>query len=413
MIYEVDNRYPEIAEPIEKIRGVKRHGALIGGRSLAAEKRALRINNLKRSFWTSATAVVTAISLLLVSPGGNSEAVEPEPFRAPTVSIVSAAQSQTQADELEYRYRVELNDAESADVTVAARTEDGEPLGEAGPFRHTQTETSQPLVMLLSRTEDLSRVELDVTCTYVREGETRETHAVELVEIRRGPPEPVTEPPTEPVTQPTEPDTEPTEPPTEPTEPFLAPTLAITEAELNGTDVTPLRYRYEITLNSAESLWVTASVTSETGASLGSDGPYDHGASGESPARSTALSWAARPTSVTLTLTGAYTEDGEEKTVTATQTLNVQKAPFTAPVLTISSAELNGTDVTPLRYRYEVTLNSAESLRVTASVTSETGASLGSGGPYDHDASGKSKSHSAALSWTTRPTSVTLTLTGT
>lgn len=27
-MYEVDNRYPEVAEPYEKIRGVRRHGGV-------------------------------------------------------------------------------------------------------------------------------------------------------------------------------------------------------------------------------------------------------------------------------------------------------------------------------------------------------------------------------------------------
>ena len=68
-MYEVDNRYPEVAEPYEKIRGARHHGGLRGGRSPYAARRAVRANNLKRSFWTSAVALVLVLALLIVPFG--------------------------------------------------------------------------------------------------------------------------------------------------------------------------------------------------------------------------------------------------------------------------------------------------------------------------------------------------------
>ena len=177
--------------------------------------------------------------------------------------------------------------------------------------------------------------------------------------------------------------------------------------------MTPLRYSYSLKLNSAASLRVTAAVTDQAGRSLGSGGPWTHSASGSSPTRTTALSWSTRPGSVILTLTGTYDEKGTTKTVTASQTLPVPEEPFITPTLRIVSAALNDPDLTPLRYSYEVTLNSAASLQVSAAISSDTGESLGSGGPWSHTASGSSPERSSALSWTERPAAVTLTLTGT
>ena len=106
-MYEVDNRYPEVAEPYEKIRGVRRHGGVpLGSPFSVTAKRAIRINNLKRSFWTAAAAVIAVITLLLVPPGEDPPAVEPDAFRALSVRIVAALQSESRDDALEYRYRV-------------------------------------------------------------------------------------------------------------------------------------------------------------------------------------------------------------------------------------------------------------------------------------------------------------------
>lgn len=310
--YEVDNRYPEVAEPYEKIRGGRRHGALDGVRDLAAARRASRLDRIKRGFWTSTAAVVTAAAVLLASPGGDSHAVEP---------VVTAP---------------------------------------------TQIETAPP-------------------------------------ETVTAPPETVT---AEPETKPTE--TEPTE-----TEAFVAPLLSIREAEFNGTDGTSLQYSYQIELNSAAQAELRAELTADNGALLGSDGPYLHSESGPSPVCTAALSWAERPAAVTLTLTASYLENGEEKTLTESRTLELPEEPFDAPTLTITEAAVNGTEVSPLSYRYAVELNSAETMEVAAVVTAENGASLGTDGPYPHADSEASPALSVVLSWSARPATVTLTLTGT
>ena len=70
-------------------------------------------------------------------------------------------------------------------------------------------------------------------------------------------------------------------------------------------------------LNSAVNLQIRATVTANGGASLGTDGPFTQSSSGTSAARNVALNWNDRPASVTLTLTGTYTENGTAKTVTA------------------------------------------------------------------------------------------------
>ena len=186
-VYEVDNRYPEVAEPYERIRGGRHHDRLNGARAC----RTARVNSLKRSFWTSAAAVVAAVTLLLASPGEKPNAVEPEAFLEPELSIVAAARPE--ADRLEYQYRIELNDAEQAEVTVAARTAEGELLASAGPFLHTRTENAEPLAFLIPGGEDCSKIVLELTCTYTREGETREKRAARELELANAPPETVTE----------------------------------------------------------------------------------------------------------------------------------------------------------------------------------------------------------------------------
>ena len=426
-MYEVDNRYPEVAEPYEKVRGVRHHGGVpLGGPGFSAAKRAVRINNLKRSFWTSAAAVVTVICLLLVSPSRTpeeppiptesvviptetetlptepptepvTETPEPvtessaptdapeteestEPFVAPSLSVAGAALNGSDVTPLRYSCGVTLNSAESLRVTAAITDQSGASLGSDGPYDYTSSGTSPEYSAALSWSTRPSTVTLTLTGTYVEAGEEKQITASQTLNV--------------------------------PEEPFLAPTLTITEAALNGTGLTPLRYRYRVDLNSAESLRVTAEITDQSGARLGSGGPFSHTGSGLSPARSTALRWSARPSSVTLTLTGTYTEKGRTRTITAKQTLTVAEASFVTPTLNIASAALNGSDVTPLRYSYSLKLNSAASLRVTAAVTDQAGRSLGSGGPWEHAASGSSPTRSTTLGWTARPTSVTLTLTG-
>lgn len=295
-IYEVDNRYPEVAEPYEKLRGVRHHGGLDGTRDLAAARRASRIDRIKRGFWSSTAAVVTAVAVLLASPGGGSHAAEP---------VVTAP---------------------------------------------TQIETEAP----------------------------PET-------VTELPPETATELPPETVTQ--APETVPAE--TEATqistqeqtdEPFEAPTLTITEVTVNGTDVSPLSYRYAVELNSAETLELSAVVTAENGASLGSDGPYVHSASERSPTRSVALSWVARPTTVTLTLTGVYTEKGEQKTLTARQSVEVPELPFIAPTIRILSARCDDMDPNLVVYSAAIQANSADPLTINVSA-SANGETYGTEGP--------------------------------
>lgn len=88
-VYEVDNRYPEVCEPYEKIRGVRRHGGLENAR------RAARFNQVKRGFWTAAAAAVSSVTLLLASFGGGYQAAAPEPFQDPGVEIIATAPSGT------------------------------------------------------------------------------------------------------------------------------------------------------------------------------------------------------------------------------------------------------------------------------------------------------------------------------
>lgn len=88
-VYEVDNRYPEVFEPYEKIRGVRRHGRLENAR------RAARFNQVKRGFWTAAAAAVSSVTLLLASFGSGSQAAAPEPFQDPGVEIIATAPSGT------------------------------------------------------------------------------------------------------------------------------------------------------------------------------------------------------------------------------------------------------------------------------------------------------------------------------
>ena len=380
-VYEVDNRYPEVAEPYEEIRGGRHHGT----DKRVAAVRAARINNLKRGFWTSAAAVVAAVTLLLVSPGGKTQAVEPESFREPELSIDFAVQNE--ANRLEYQYEIEPNDAESVEVTVTARTEDGALLASAGPFHYTQAASSGPQSIHLPAAANHSGIVLEISCTYTRDGEIREKRATRQVEMQSGPPKPVTEP-----------------------EPFAAPTLTLAEALLDGPEAASLQYSYQIELNSAEAMEVRAELRADTGETLGADGPYTHTDSGSAPVRSVELRWIQRPEAVTLTLTGTYLEKGEEKTLTVTQTLDV---PFEAPVLTVTGAELTGPGSNQLRYQYEVNLNSAETLRVTASVQSDDGAELGADGLFEHSASEASPEQAIALTWTQRPASLTLILTGT
>lgn len=87
-VYEVDNRYPEVFKPYEKIRGVRRHGGTENTR------RAARFNQVKRGFWTAAAAAVSAVTLLPASFGG-SQAAAPEPFQDPGVEIIATAPSGT------------------------------------------------------------------------------------------------------------------------------------------------------------------------------------------------------------------------------------------------------------------------------------------------------------------------------
>ena len=170
---------------------------------------------------------------------------------------------------------MELNDAERGDVSVSACTEDGELLGQAGPFSHEQTESSELLTLPLSRTEDLSRVVLKVVCVYLREDRALETRDETLVPLRTGPPEPVTEPVTEPLTEPvTEPVTgtytekgetktlTASQTLTAPEKPFEPPTLVIESAKTLPAELV-LLYSYTVDLKDAADLTVSADFTYE------------------------------------------------------------------------------------------------------------------------------------------------------
>ncbi len=62
-MYEVDNRYPEIMPLYSDVRGGKSYGALNGAAAVNRARRASRVNDLKRGFWTAAAAVVAVLSL--------------------------------------------------------------------------------------------------------------------------------------------------------------------------------------------------------------------------------------------------------------------------------------------------------------------------------------------------------------
>ena len=372
MAYEVDNRYPEVAAPYEKIRGVKKHGGVGLGR-------ASQFGALRAFLMTLAAALVITVAVL---PEKKKDPVPvEEPFTAPVLTIRSAELTADTLTPLRYTYQVELNSAESLRVNAAVTDQNGAQVGADGPYVHRESGTSPPLITSLRWTEYPESLTLTLTGTYEEKGETKTLSASQTLPV--------------------------------PERPFIAPTLAIRSAELTADTVTPLRYTYQIELNSAENVQVRAEITDQNGRDLGADDPYDHGADGTSPMRSAALSWTEYPETVTLTLTGTYTEKGETKNLTASQTLPVPEQPFIAPALTIRSAALTADSVSPLVYTYQVELNSAENLRVSAVLTDETGARLGADGPFDHGADGISPARSAAFGWTDYPASVTLTLTGT
>lgn len=393
-MYEVDNRYPEIMPLYAKVRSGKSYGALKGAAGLNSAKRASRINNLKRYFWTAAAAVV-AVLALMVSDGEESRAAES--FLPPTLEIVSAEQSPENPDELFYSYDVQLNDADAVDVYVTARTEGGEILGTAGPYYHEISGVSEQRTMSVSHPVGLTMLKLELSGSYYRDGESYQLNAEREVPLREE-----------------QPQTEPTQLPstTVPTEPPVGPALSILSCELNGTNVSPIRYRYETALGEAESMEVTAEIRDEAGNLLGTDGPWSHSRTESSPERETALSWENRPAEITLTLTGSYTENGEEKQLTVSQTLAVPEQTFTAPTLTVTDAKLQAPDGTPLRWQYELQLNSAESLEVTAQITDESGSVLADDGPFLHTSSESSPERETALTWAARPNRITLTLTG-
>ena len=398
-MYEVDNRYPEVMPLYSKVGKGKSYGALSGAAALTKARRAARINNLKRSFWTSASAVVLILALLVTGGAREPEAAD---FLVPTLEILSAEQSRENPDELLFTYQVELNDAQAADVTVIARTEDGEILGTAGPFHHGTSGSSMQMHMQISRPIGLEKLKLELTADYVRDGVTEHLNAETEVSLEQTPPEPtVTEPGPAPDSS------------TEPTEPAETPTLRIVSCVLNGSNVTPLQYRYEVELAGAEVMEVRAEITDQEGGPLGSDGPWTHTESEASPELETPLEWETRPTELTLTLTGSYEENGETKTLTAAQTLAVPEEPFLAPTLTITDAELPDPEGTPLSWRCQATLNSAQELEVRAEITDPDGNLLGADGPFLHTDSEESPQWETDLEWETRPKEILLTLTGT
>ena len=152
-----------------------------------------------------------------------------------------------------------------------------------------------------------------------------------------------------------------------------------------------LNYSYTVTLNSAASMSVTAEVTADDGASVGSGSPYSHTASGTSPVRDLTMSWSSWPTTLTLTLTGTYEEKGVTKTLTASASVPVPEEPFTDPTITITYMDLGdieefaGNDLT---YAYTVDLGSASSMTVSAVVTDENEFHMGQDDDRSFTASG-------------------------
>ena len=380
MIYEVDNRYPEVARPYEKVRGVKRHGA-VPVAIPPAERHAVRINNLKRYFLT-ATAAMTSVVVLVA--GASSYEHEPtpvtEPFREPAIFIERAEADAETEQTLAYDYRVELNSAEDLEVSASVTAPDGAEIGQDGPFSHDSSESSQDNRIPLSMGEAPESVTLILTGTFSEGGITKTVTATQTVPL--------------------------------PKKPFTAPTISITSAALAETGGVSLLYTYEVVLNSAPEMQVTAEATGG-GQRLGENGPFVHTLSESSQRLDMKLTPDVYPETVTLTLTGTYSENGETKTVTASQTLSGPERPFTAPTLSITEAVLSDEARPSLTYTYEVVLNSAEDLRVTAAVTADNGEQLGTHGPFIHTASEASPAHSAPLDWSSFPDTVTLTLTGT
>ncbi len=374
MIYEEDNRYPEVARPFEKVRGVKKHGA-VGGEAARAE-RTSRMSLLKRYF-TTATAAAASVAVLTAA---SSEGwFDPGPaFSEPKLRIEQADFIEEDGiPSLSYQYTVELNSAGELEVTAAV-TANGSDIGTDGPYRHeesgTQEEQSIPLTYD-ARPESLT---LTLRGTYEEGGETRTVTAETVVSV--------------------------------PEKPFAKPSVSITNARLPDDGPTPLTFSYQVELNDAESLSVNIAVTSEGGEQLGIAGPFTHDASKETGETELPLSWTKWPETVTLTLTGTYNEKGETKTVTAETSL---PAPFTAPVLSIGSAALSEDGLSPLTYTYDAELNAASDLTVTVRALSETGAELGTDEPFMLTSSGTSGEKSLALAWTEYPETVTLVLTGT
>ena len=380
MIYEVDNRYPEVARPYEKVRGVRRHGA-VPVAIPPAERHAMRINNLKRYFLT-ATAAMTSVVVLVAGASKYEHEPTPvvEPFREPAIYIESAEADAETAETLTYGYRVELNSAENLEVSASVTTPDGVEVGKDGPFSHQSSGSSSDNRIPLSIDDAPESVMLTLTGFFSEDGITKTVTATQTIPLTG--------------------------------KPFTAPTISITSAELAETGSPSLLYTYEVVLNSAPDMQVTAEATGG-GQRLGENGPFVHTLSESSQRLDMKLTPDVYPETVTLTLTGTYSENGETKTVTASQTFSGPERPFTAPTLTITEAVLSDEARPSLTYSYEVELNSAEDLRVTASVTADSGEQLGTDGPFIHTASEASPAHSAPLDWSSFPDTVTLTLTGT
>ena len=137
MTYEVDNRYPEVAAPYEKVRGVKKHGG-VGG------SRAASFSALKSIFMTLAAAVAVTVAALSASPEKKPDEPVPvvEPFEAPELSIRSAELTADTVTPLTYTYQVTLHSAESLQVSAVITDQDGGQLGTDGPYEHREDGTS-------------------------------------------------------------------------------------------------------------------------------------------------------------------------------------------------------------------------------------------------------------------------------
>ena len=142
-------------------------------------------------------------------------------------------------------------------------------------------------------------------------------------------------------------------------------------------------YSYTVTMNSAENLSVTAYLE-YGGAEHGSDGPHNHTASGSAVDLNVNSSLEVSE-GFQLRLVGIYSNGGSAYSI---ETATPVEIPFIEPQLSIVSARREASDRSTVLYSYQVTLNDASSLSVTADAISILdNANMGTDGPFVHSAS--------------------------